>query len=113
ALPGRADRLRSEPLGYGVIGNTADSGSVVLGSSPGTPALTPPLPRGFSFVVAPALARVRPNRRRPSGGTRGSALEGARADAVDDLPLAEEEDDDHRDRRDHACRDDDLPVPFA
>ena len=26
------------PLGYGVIGNTADSGSVVLGSSPGTPA---------------------------------------------------------------------------
>src|ERR1700712_1605533 len=25
-------------LGYGVIGNTADSGSVVLGSSPGTPA---------------------------------------------------------------------------
>jgi hypothetical protein len=26
-------------LGYGVIGNTTDSGSVVLGSSPGTPAL--------------------------------------------------------------------------
>jgi hypothetical protein len=26
-------------LGYGVIGNTADSGSVVLGSSPGTPAV--------------------------------------------------------------------------
>ncbi len=29
----------SKPLGYGVIGNTAVSGSVVLGSSPGTPAL--------------------------------------------------------------------------
>lgn len=26
------------PMGYGVIGNTADSGSVVLGSSPGSPA---------------------------------------------------------------------------
>jgi len=25
-------------LGYGVIGNTDDSGSFVLGSSPGTPA---------------------------------------------------------------------------
>ena len=27
------------PLGYGVIGNTDDSGSFVLGSSPGTPAI--------------------------------------------------------------------------
>jgi hypothetical protein len=26
------------PVGYGVIGNTADSGSAILGSSPGTPA---------------------------------------------------------------------------
>jgi hypothetical protein len=26
-------------MGYGVIGNTADSGSAILGSSPGTPAL--------------------------------------------------------------------------
>src|SRR6516162_1775180 len=26
------------PMGYGVIGNTADSGSAILGSSPGTPA---------------------------------------------------------------------------
>jgi len=26
-------------LGYGVIGNTDDSGSFVLGSSPGTPAI--------------------------------------------------------------------------
>lgn len=25
-------------MGYGVIGNTADSGSAILGSSPGTPA---------------------------------------------------------------------------
>jgi hypothetical protein len=32
-------RRRSDtPMGYGVIGNTADSGSVVLGSSPSTPA---------------------------------------------------------------------------
>src|SRR5690606_9184307 len=28
----------SGPLGYGVIGSTTDSGSVSLGSSPGTPA---------------------------------------------------------------------------
>jgi hypothetical protein len=27
-------------MGYGVIGNTADSGSAILGSSPGTPAQT-------------------------------------------------------------------------
>ena len=33
-----ARRLRWNPLGYGVIGNTTDSGSVILGSSPGTPA---------------------------------------------------------------------------
>ena len=32
-------RARSNPLGYGVIGNTDDSGSFVLGSSPGTPAI--------------------------------------------------------------------------
>ena len=32
--------LEANPLGYGVIGNTSDSGSFVLGSSPGTPALT-------------------------------------------------------------------------
>ena len=32
-------RGRSEPLGYGVIGNTAASGAVVLGSSPSTPAI--------------------------------------------------------------------------
>jgi hypothetical protein len=34
-------------VGCGVIGNTADSGSVVLGSSPGTPA---------SFFLANAIA---------------------------------------------------------
>lgn len=36
-------RSRSDtPMGYGVIGNTADSGSVVLGSSPSTPARSGP-----------------------------------------------------------------------
>ena len=30
-------------LGYGVIGNTTDSGSVILGSSPGIPAKILPL----------------------------------------------------------------------
>ena len=34
-------------LGCGVIGNTADSGSAILGSSPGTPASNP---RGFARV---------------------------------------------------------------
>lgn len=35
-----ADRARlvSKTLGYGVIGNTAVSGTAILGSSPGTPA---------------------------------------------------------------------------
>jgi hypothetical protein len=37
---GAASFEASTPLGYGVIGNTADSGSVVLGSSPGTPAIS-------------------------------------------------------------------------
>ena len=32
-------RPTAYPMGYGVIGNTGDSGSSVLGSSPGTPAL--------------------------------------------------------------------------
>ncbi len=31
-------------MGYGVIGSPADSGSVSLGSSPGTPAQYPALP---------------------------------------------------------------------
>jgi hypothetical protein len=45
---GHGHRVRSdwapddrEPLGYGVIGNTAVSGTAILGSSPGTPAETP------------------------------------------------------------------------
>ena len=33
----RASRLRLQCLGYGVIGNTADSGPAFPGSSPGTP----------------------------------------------------------------------------
>lgn len=36
-------------MGYGVIGNTADSGSAILGSSPGIPANEPSLRRGFLF----------------------------------------------------------------
>ncbi|CCH16494.1 hypothetical protein MILUP08_41408 [Micromonospora lupini str. Lupac 08] len=32
-------RRRKGPMGYGVIGSPTDSGSVSLGSSPGTPAL--------------------------------------------------------------------------
>ena len=35
----RAKARSKNPLGYGVIGNTSDSGSFVLGSSPGIPAL--------------------------------------------------------------------------
>src|SRR5690606_34384414 len=36
------------PLGYGVIGNTAVSGTAILGSSPGTPAVkNPRSDRGF------------------------------------------------------------------
>jgi hypothetical protein len=55
-------------LGYGVIGNTAVSGTVVLGSSPGTPAntkaLQPQRLRGFPifslliYVVAEALNEI-------------------------------------------------------
>lgn len=36
-------------MGCGVIGNTADSGSAILGSSPGIPANEPSLRRGFLF----------------------------------------------------------------
>gem|GEM_PF-4456220 len=35
---GRLKTGQEYPLGYGVIGSTTDSGSVSLGSSPGTPA---------------------------------------------------------------------------
>ena len=41
-------------MGYGVIGNTADSGSVVLGSSPGTPA-NDFRPFGRKFLVFPRV----------------------------------------------------------
>ena len=70
-------REMSETMGYGVIGSTTDSGSVSLGSSPGTPARfglprRPPvrLPPRYFTVMAPlcsglarrplkAVARVR------------------------------------------------------
>ena len=41
-------------LGCGVIGNTADSGSAILGSSPGIPANEPSQMRGF-FVFRTCL----------------------------------------------------------
>lgn len=37
-------------LGYGVIGNTGDSGSSILGSSPGTPANNPRILRGLFCI---------------------------------------------------------------
>ena len=50
-------------MGYGVIGNTTDSGSVVLGSSPGTPALKLIscylLPVGLRIVKQKCLLRDR------------------------------------------------------
>ena len=59
-------------MGYGVIGSTADSGSVSLGSSPSTPAIwrnpsprlgfwpvTPPLCSGLARRPLKAVARVR------------------------------------------------------
>lgn len=51
------------PLGYGVIGNTADSGSVVLGSSPGTPAQDPRDSAGL-FVCPDGTKETRPSRMR-------------------------------------------------
>ena len=53
-------------MGYGVIGNTTDSGSVILGSSPGTPAdlllsadLLPPSFSGLGHRPLTAAAPVR------------------------------------------------------
>ena len=43
----------------------------------------------------------------------GSALGAGGGDPLDDVPLAEEEQDDHRHGRDDARGDDDLPVPLA
>jgi hypothetical protein len=37
-VPARLRVRIGQPVGYGVIGSTTDSGSVSLGSSPGTPA---------------------------------------------------------------------------
>lgn len=45
--------VRGLPLGYGVIGNTTVSGTVILGSSPGIPAKKTPVfmgSRGFVFL---------------------------------------------------------------
>ena len=47
----RAKARSKNPLGYGVIGNTSDSGSFVLGSSPGTPALTVRLLKSGCFAL--------------------------------------------------------------
>lgn len=47
--------LRQAKLGCGVIGNTADSGSAILGSSPGIPANDPRGMRGF-FVFREVAA---------------------------------------------------------
>src|SRR3954453_2988492 len=61
ASPGTARGARGAPLGYGVIGNTADSGSVVLGSSPGTPAL---FSAGFRVRIPRRLRSLPPFWRR-------------------------------------------------
>ena len=39
SLGARSCRVGGGPLGYGVIGNTRDSDSLILGSSPSTPAI--------------------------------------------------------------------------
>ncbi len=50
-LPGVfTGELVEPPLGYGVIGSTSDSGSLSLGSSPGTPARQTEGPKGPFFV---------------------------------------------------------------
>ena len=60
-------RGRSEPLGYGVIGNTAASGAAVLGSSPSTPATdSQVLFRGpFSLRSALIWSRIVSRTQRP------------------------------------------------
>src|SRR6188508_1256064 len=45
-------------MGYGVIGNTGDSGSSVLGSSPGTPALVLGLAAGGDSEKFPPFGKV-------------------------------------------------------
>ena len=65
-LPRPRDVRGEAQLGYGVIGNTTDSGSVILGSSPGTPAdlmshvdLLPPSFSGLGHRPLTAAAPVR------------------------------------------------------
>ena len=61
-------RLRPSALGYGVIGNTEVSGTFVLGSSPGTPAVRkPPFSGGFSFPARAAEDLSGPWPRRGAG----------------------------------------------
>ena len=50
-------RPTAYPMGYGVIGNTGDSGSSVLGSSPGTPALVLGLAAGGDSENSPPSVR--------------------------------------------------------
>src|SRR6187200_1516836 len=45
-------------MGYGVIGNTGDSGSSVLGSSPGTPALVLGFAAGGDSEKFPPFGKV-------------------------------------------------------
>ena len=71
----RPRAVRGEALmGYGVIGNTTDSGSVILGSSPGTPAdpllSADPQPPSFSGLGHRPLTAAAPVRIRL--GVRGS-----------------------------------------
>ena len=44
------------PMGYGVIGSPTDSGSVSLGSSPGTPATDAPMASVAGFCVTGHVA---------------------------------------------------------
>ena len=69
-------------MGYGVIGNTTDSGSVILGSSPGTPAdlllSADLLPPSFSGLGHRPLTAAAPVRIRL--GVRGSGCRFRRSD---------------------------------
>src|SRR5690625_1392141 len=61
----RRSRKRALTMGYGVIGNTTVSGTVILGSSPGTPALIDhridrPAPRSSSGPGRRPLTAVTP-----------------------------------------------------
>lgn len=58
---GISARSTGGPVGYGVIGNTADSGSAILGSSPSTPAVS--------------RSAVTPASRRSSGRYRSGSID--------------------------------------